>query len=394
MKKYIIILLLLVFSGIVSANDLNVSLVVMENNTAPGVPTVGNVPSSVDVSQNINFTVIGYDGDTENLTSYCILYNNSVSYGNVIVQNITRNISYIACSVDSSLTSVDEYWYADIWVSDGQFNSSVVTTSYSLVGAWLSNLSVSNYVNLTATIEFETIIPVNYTIVYSLDENQSNLNNTHIEQAYNTTHISVIDVDANETIYYSINTYSQESGSQEIYGTYNFTFVCTESWVCGSWSYCDNSVSYRVCYDSNSCGTNMSEPETEQSCSSGGGVIDTSYVPSLTVPSEQTSQIESLLEPETCGNGKIDDGETLYNCNKDIEPNVVDYVQCLNAGDSGCAYYDLYTKLAVAIAATTTTGAAAAFALSGGLSGGSSGSFSSFVSRKKRIPRRVKYLWK
>lgn len=52
-------------------------------------------------------------------------------------------------------------------------------------------------------------------------------------------------------------------------------------------------------------------------------------------------------EPETCGDGIIDSNESLYNCNKDISPTIIDYYKCINVNPEKCIYHKIYT--------TTTT---------------------------------------
>lgn len=44
--------------------------------------------------------------------------------------------------------------------------------------------------------------------------------------------------------------------------------LCTESWTCGDWSACSNSVQTRTCTDAYSCGTTVDRPAITQSCDS------------------------------------------------------------------------------------------------------------------------------
>ncbi len=42
---------------------------------------------------------------------------------------------------------------------------------------------------------------------------------------------------------------------------------CIETWVCSSWSKCENSIQTRECFDKNDCGTEVNTPFESQPCS-------------------------------------------------------------------------------------------------------------------------------
>ena len=48
-----------------------------------------------------------------------------------------------------------------------------------------------------------------------------------------------------------------------------------------------------------------------------------------------------MPEPETCGNNETNPGESVYNCNKDIETGFSDMVDCLFKKEE-CTYFGFY----------------------------------------------------
>lgn len=321
-------------------------------------------PTSADTSEQLNFSVQATDLDLDSLTAYCQPYNGTNPYGSTISASIPDNTMTLVCNISSTITGHNESWHADFWVTDGYMNSSISTTLSISVGAWASNINDStNHTNLTITITFETAIPTNFTIHYSLDGNASNLNETYSDPTFSTNHTATITINPDETFYYEIQTSTEASGDTETWGPYSTTYSCTESWTCGSWSTCDGGLQNRTCTDSNNCGTTDSRPAINQSCSLGGGGPTGTYL--LEEELEIPTPVLLPGEPITCGNGIIDAGETYLNCNKDIPPTIIDYLKCIQAGKDTCVYYDLYARTLFVIITTLIVGIALAWAAGG-----------------------------
>lgn len=325
-------------------------------------------PTSADVTEQINFSIQATDLDGDPLTAYCQLYNDTNPYGSVVSQSITDNVMSYVCNVSPSITGNGDSWHADIWVTDAWMNTSISTTLSVSVGAWVSSINDStNHTNLTITITFQTAIPTNFTIQYSLDGNVSNLNNTYSDATYSTNHTAIIPINPDYTFYYTITTYTEESGSTESWGPYNTTYSCAESWSCTDWGPCTGGLQTRTCTDANTCGTTTSRPALQQSCATGGGGTTSTYV-----SREDEIEIPTPLllpgEPITCGNGVSDEGESYLNCNKDVRPTLLEYAQCIGAGPDSCVYYELYLRTLFVILASLIVGIAIAYSAGGGTS--------------------------
>ena len=56
-------------------------------------------------------------------------------------------------------------------------------------------------------------------------------------------------------------------GSGGSVGSYIGTKYCTENWTCGPWSACYNTgIQYKTCVDASNCGTELTKPALQQSC--------------------------------------------------------------------------------------------------------------------------------
>ena len=74
---------------------------------------------------------------------------------------------------------------------------------------------------------------------------------------------------------------------------------CTESWVCGDWTECNNGMMTRTCTDANKCGGQVNKPNTIQNCTPGGCIEEwncTSWSPCIAGTHERV-----CVEMNYCG---------------------------------------------------------------------------------------------
>jgi len=84
------------------------------------------------------------------------------------------------------------------------------------------------------------------------------------------------------------------------------TVSCTESWSCGSWSTCSNSIQTRTCTDANACGTIVNRPSLTQSCDSTAPTV------TLTTPSNGATVNGTVSVSATASDAGGVAGVTFY----------------------------------------------------------------------------------
>jgi len=75
--------------------------------------------------------------------------------------------------------------------------------------------------------------------------------------------------------------------------------VCSESWTCGSWSTCSNSLQTRTCTDANSCGSTAQKPAVSQSCTA--PVCSESWSCGSWSTCSNSQQTRSCTDANNCG---------------------------------------------------------------------------------------------
>lgn len=84
------------------------------------------------------------------------------------------------------------------------------------------------------------------------------------------------------------------------------TVSCTESWSCGAWSSCSNSVQTRTCTDANACGTIVNRPALTQGCDSTAPTV------SITAPSNGATVNGTVAISATASDSGGVAGVTFY----------------------------------------------------------------------------------
>lgn len=317
-------------------------------NVTAGFPPIiigtSRYPINADTADMLKFYVQASDQDWTNMTSKCQLYKNSTMHGSPISKTIQNNTMTNICNVSPADTSNNERWHADIWVIDDDNQASANWTTLSIsVGAFLGNLKNSSHNNLNVTIQFDTVILTNFSILYSLYGDESNMNITSINGTQALNHSIRIPIYENYPLIFMIRTYSNKSNTMEEWGFYNLSYDCDANIVCTEWSSCIGGYQTRTCSDLNDCEKEYMPP-TNITCEIGGG--GASREEEIDLFAEEPG---IPGEPITCGDGKVQKDESYLNCNKDIPPTIFDYVKCISAGRDQCIYFDSYATIAAAM---------------------------------------------
>lgn len=122
--------------------------------------------------------------------------------------------------------------------------------------------------------------------------------------------------------------------------------LCTESWSCGDWSTCTDSLQTRTCTDANNCGTTADRPITSQSClmsveTSEKEAEDLPYLASPTVIFPKSEVTVNMAKPTITGLARSNNSIFIF-IDSDLE-NVV--LSTNHPSGTGSFFYKLRRNL-------------------------------------------------